>query len=196
MIGCTSLQVSTQSYIAFFTSLLPSLAAWETYNLYDRAARGEAYASFMAYLVDHATSQPSVQHFEIDGDPHQALVAPVTEVVVLKSKAADWRWDQELYAGITGAKKGLPLVEGSYPPLRWGEVKDVSDSGCYCMLVGWDSVKVPIPIYHLASHMLTRKSTGTFPCCERKAPSESYPKNQANNIPYRCQTYYFYKSTA
>jgi hypothetical protein len=95
----------------------------------------------MAYLVQHTISDASVQHFEVDGDPHRALTAPVTEIVFLKSKEADWRWNQELCVGISGAQRGLYFVEGGHPPLRWGEVKD--GTGRYFMLVGWDSVEVP-----------------------------------------------------
>ncbi|KAF8187754.1 hypothetical protein BJ912DRAFT_926610 [Pholiota molesta] len=118
------------------------IGTWKTYEVYDQAARGTSYASFMAYLVQHTISDASVQHFEVDGDPHRALTAPVTEIVFLKSKEADWRWNQELCVGISGAQRGLYFVEGGHPPLRWGETKD--GTGRYFMLVGWDSVEVPI----------------------------------------------------
>lgn len=96
----------------------------------------------MAYLMHHAITDLCVHHFEVDGDPHQALAAPVTEIVILRCKSDDWGWDQELFSGIKGAKRGLNMVQGSYPPLRWGEVRDGGDSGSYCMFVGWDSVQV------------------------------------------------------
>ncbi|KJA16286.1 hypothetical protein HYPSUDRAFT_71449 [Hypholoma sublateritium FD-334 SS-4] len=128
-------QIENSSQVYFITT-------WKTYDLYDSATREGGYASFMAYLMHHTIMDPCVHHFEVDGDPHQALAAPVTEIVILRCKSAgDWGWDQELFSGIKGAKKGLNMVQGSYPPLRWGEVTDIGDSGSYCMFVGWDSVQ-------------------------------------------------------
>ena len=126
----------------------------------------------MAYLLHYAIADPCVHHFEVDGDPHQALAAPVTEIVILRSKSGDWGWDQELCSGIKGATRGVNMVEGSYPPLRWGEVRDVGDSGSYCMFVGWDSVQVNIICNYY------RNSLSHDPCRHISVQSV---KNRCNN---------------
>jgi hypothetical protein len=137
----------------------------------------------MAYLVQHTISDASVQHFEVDGDPHRALTAPVTEIVFLKSKETDWRWNQELCVGISGAQRGLYFVEGGHPPLRWGEVKD--GTGRYFMLVGWDSVEVPIEFCtELNFNANSLVGLGTLPCRKRKTSQKTCQTYSTHYIPY------------
>jgi hypothetical protein len=83
-------------------------------------------------------------HLTVDMHPHRTLSAPVTEMVVVSQRAdllfPQHAWEKRVEGCVTQVKAGLYAVEGAYPPLLWGEIKQIP--GSYMMLVGWDGVEV------------------------------------------------------
>ncbi|KAF8959134.1 hypothetical protein BDZ97DRAFT_1761634 [Flammula alnicola] len=112
---------------------------WETYGCYRKSAIKEKYFSFITYLQDIPVSGLSIRHFEVDANPLNALSAPITEIVMLKSRKADLCWEEDLNTAVSGIKKDLYLVKGGHPPVLWGGIKEVP--GSYFMIIGWDSVE-------------------------------------------------------
>lgn len=80
--------------------------------------------------------------------PRRTLSAPVTEIVVVSQRAdrvftPERAWEMRVSDCVSQLKAGLYAVDGAYPPLLWGELRQMP--GCYMMLVGWDGVEVGFP---------------------------------------------------
>lgn len=86
-----------------------------------------------------------VHHLTVNMHPYRTLSAPVTEIVVVSRRAdrvytSERAWERCVDMCVAQLKAGLYAVDGAYPPLLWGEIKQMP--GKYLMLVGWDGVEV------------------------------------------------------
>ncbi|KAF5315386.1 hypothetical protein D9619_007467 [Psilocybe cf. subviscida] len=122
------------------------ITAWTSYEAYHYTCNTRPVLSILNpafQLSPISISNTRIYHLTVDMHPCRTLSAPVTEIVVVSQRAdllfAQRAWEKRVDGCVVQLKAGLYAVDGAYPPLLWGEIKQMP--GSYLMLVGWEGVE-------------------------------------------------------